>query len=1397
MASVTDCLVQLQQLTRQNLDILQAINDAFLSNQTHLTAKIGDVKYAIPSFISLENKINNLQDNFNNLINAPKTGEATFNLDGNSRAIEVRGYTHTPNSLILNNVSKFNIEQNDIFKDFLTPVPYITFSLQNLPNDITSVNIKKIVPKTDEMKGIFRDLLVNNQTSQSLSYADLYKKLYIYKEDEDYIEYDTVKKLPIRKNIGSATYVIGSIKSDIIDDNLDEYITLQLRNNLDLKNNTNYSNKLTYRLFDETIEKPLAVGDQLVTFDDSAKVQITEVQQNTNTITVKVLNGEYLNLAEDPINTSPISITDLAKLKFYSPIDFNDDKYIKIPLEEDQYIFIAIAPLNDRMNIQAPWGTGIILDTYALKNDDNQSFQDYYQKNVRNIGDALNELVMVSPGELTKLSGEDFKSLQSIKPIINKEYLNVVQINKHLNDTTTVKNIKSLYAQKLKYNADLQDIQNKISDINNKLSAVSFDDTSNIKTIYTQQLSEYTKTKNSLVTSLQKIMDEISLAANSSDIPIENAKYHIRGFFDYASFANTNKLDESRIKGIRVQYRYKNLDKAVGNATSIADKFLFSDWTEMKGFLNTKEVSWDNGYQFNVKKDTSNENEPSFNQIDIAISQGETVDIRLQVIYDYGYPYAEVTSEWSDIINIEFPQEFLKDIQVLDIISENNSDIETNRFNNILIEQGITEHIGDKIQDQDITYYHNPENISSGFYTSERRVIPLKDKLTEFSNLLTQLKDEVAGTNSSALSVSIGVGDISNKIYPLQSNNILVEGYKDLIKTQDTKNTVINNYTIDEDQIISTLLNISITNNSEHTMKLYPMFPGSSNEILNNKTNYKYNANEYTLGAFVSSGDLSIKLSQLREYIDYLDSINKSEHSNINKNINNIYNALGGTEQGYGLQQNYKYVTQYLHSDKFLCSIIPGQNGGDDIIYDIEREENTNHYYYWVPVYSRYNKYGYNGSILTFDISSPSGDPTNNSRLKYNFGTGDNPSNMVYIDDVSLKIAFDYDISKPDDITQVTIQEIKYKVYTYNGQNKEYLSCNNDNYYTTNDIKFYYKDGSEIINNTFTGLTWEVVKNNKTGEIKGVTGYSYLFDRALQMLVKMPSGPQRPVIGQNNSGKFYAFSNSATDGYNIFLVDDLTGTNDGSIPASVPHIGSGENSGNSLSIPTTSKDDKFTTQDNPTVTPSSKSSENTSIKYTLLENAPEKMSDKGVWMKVGGQKNIMLQRCNQFINFRTSSIIGTTKYYEENPTDNIYVTNNILSGIVNNEDTCYMDLYPTSIGVSLYPSITNEKSLICNNIGTISYQLLNPGDTIVIPMLLKYKLGEWGTKVGSTDPVLIKQYGQVSKTISFDLLPSLYQDPINYEFTVTCKFELTPQDRALMNNRKYTEDIKYTTTVTK
>ena len=68
MASVTEYLNRLQNLTETNLEILQAINDSFFSKKDHLSVNINNTTYAIPSFLSLENKINYLKENFENLM---------------------------------------------------------------------------------------------------------------------------------------------------------------------------------------------------------------------------------------------------------------------------------------------------------------------------------------------------------------------------------------------------------------------------------------------------------------------------------------------------------------------------------------------------------------------------------------------------------------------------------------------------------------------------------------------------------------------------------------------------------------------------------------------------------------------------------------------------------------------------------------------------------------------------------------------------------------------------------------------------------------------------------------------------------------------------------------------------------------------------------------------------------------------------------------------------------------------------------------------------------------------------------------------------------------------------------------------------------------------------------
>ena len=209
------------------------------------------------------------------------------------------------------------------------------------------------------------------------------------------------------------------------------------------------------------------------------------------------------------------------------------------------------------------------------------------------------------------------------------------------------------------------------------------------------------------------------------------------------------------------------------------------------------------------------------------------------IIYDYGYPFVEVASGWSDIVNISFPSEYLKDVQILDILKENNDDIETYRFENIISEKGITKHIDDEIIDQDITYFHNPSHIASGFYTNERRIIPLKDKLEELSNQIILLRDEINESSSSSLDVYAVVGDSRQLILPFQSNYVYPKSYKNVVE-----NYPVSGYKKKGDSV-ETYLNIILSNTSSHVVKLYPIFPGPNDKTINELTNIKYDKGGY------------------------------------------------------------------------------------------------------------------------------------------------------------------------------------------------------------------------------------------------------------------------------------------------------------------------------------------------------------------------------------------------------------------------------------------------------------------------------------------------------------------------------------------------------------------------
>ena len=1438
--NITDYLLQLQSLTNTNLEILKTLNNSLYTKKNQLAVDIDGVTYAIPSFTSLENKINMLQENFENLVNSPVSGEAYFNFDGDSRSIEVRNYNHTPHRLTLKEVSSYDVQQNDIFKDFLTPVPYVNFELDELPNDITSVNVKKIIPHTQSLIDSFKAIL-EDSASKSIDYSNIYKLITNYKEDIDYTEYDTVRKLPIRKNIGHGSYVIEKILEDTVDVDLDEYITIKFRSDL-----PEYSTNLTYKLFNETICKNLKVGDQLVTWDSSAKMEIFEVRPTSNVVVVKLIHGEYLNLVESNLDDE---ISDYSKLRFYSPVDFDNDKYIQIPLEEDQYVFISIAALNDRMNVQGPWGTGIVINTDLLVDKNDVDFRTYYSNNVRNVGDVLHEITAMMSNTLTKYSKDDFIKFTTAIPTLNREYIQVTQINKHLNDSTTIQNIRSLYSQKKNDKIKLDEIQSKIDEINEKLATISFDDTSNLRAAYTASLSEYNTKKNELVTSITKAMEAISIAANDAEVPIEAAKFRVRGFFDINEFARSLEIDPSHICGIQVQYRYKNVDQEQGTAMSIGGSdgnnlFIFSDWNIMDSFINPRVADYKSGYTFAPKAYNGNINEPSFNQIDIPISQGETIDIRLKVIYDYGRPYVETCSEWSEIINIPFPSEYLKDIQVIDIIEENNNDIETNRFVNIINERGIPGHIGDKMIDQDITYYHRPESIASGFYTAERRIIPLKDKLENMNTSIQELKDEVMGTSADSLSVHIVNGEVTNKINAFQDNPIMIEAYSELSDDVDGV------YTLGDNGVASTILNLVISNNSDHTAKIYPMFPGSRDTYINDLTHYKFDKYDYCNGGGSGSGGGSdnnlcrFKITATPDNATILMSTTTGENGTYAQ-MNQVYVAAGSTvyyivrRNGYQeVRSSYKVLSDYeLHVDLkeddavfYIFGIEPQPEDATVEIDGVKTKQvtvasgTTVKYKVYKTGYKTYES----SYTVTQDITLYTIHLVPENKVSHTIKIDTIPADAdVVINSIPTR---EHTVSDGAYVT-IHVSRMGYvtRAFTLPGVYEDYyelielLPVDSEDYYTitvnptpsTATVTLGRKGNNVVagVNDSATG-TGKTSIEAQAGDYVGWTvkceGYDsksggYMVTEAGDHTVNVTleleedtTDPENYTLQQIGDWEtsypkiVYREGETFThkyDSYNSVTNAGVDLTRSWSTNCTVTQLGKssdGKTIHFSVSVPRNNNDEdrtvayelkqaesgktcKYTaTQWGWTNQPEDSTEGSDEASLAVLVTAQASNDNNGVWIynKMDGYEKPRLQTCNQFLTFRIRDVYDNTPLYQ---TGNQF--NNSTLSLDKGYQLIDTTKTPTTTSMTMYPLVKEKHSLCMDNDSPRTYLTLAPHEEIVVPIIVEYYINNDDKR-------------SITKTMSFDIRTSLYQDPVNYTFSVTAKYASTTQDKLITTARR-------------
>ena len=284
--------------------------------------------------------------------------------------------------------------------------------------------------------------------------------------------------------------------------------------------------------------------------------------------------------------------------------------------------------------------------------------------------------------------------------------------------------------------------------------------------------------------------------------------------------------------GIECEYKYKSTSKDTTTITNINSN-VFTDWNKQESIDRQRKVVFNSdntSFHLEYVDYSSTQNIIKWNQIDIPIVQGEDVIVRVRYKYNLGQPYLNVYTPWSDELTVVFPTEYADNVQLKDILEQNDNDVITAKFSQTLINEGYQDHVTNSIKSNNVTFYHMPENIYSGFNTPENNLLSLKDKLNLMNKDIESTKAIVDMEFNKKFEVFLTYDTTSVKLH---SNNI------NSINVYNTEHIT--------DSFVKQSMNIVIRNNGETNVRFYSIFPGNTDVplLLSNNEFYEQYIRHY------------------------------------------------------------------------------------------------------------------------------------------------------------------------------------------------------------------------------------------------------------------------------------------------------------------------------------------------------------------------------------------------------------------------------------------------------------------------------------------------------------------------------------------------------------------------
>ena len=736
--SISNTLKRLLELNTNSLKTFERINEAVTTEQKSIPLEIltdeGTKIVSIPGFGFMQRELERLDTNLKALTGLGKGTTKVKLPDGTFQNIITTALKTPANDLTsVSRPLSFSTSPNYFSEDFLNPMLKTSFDVSGqIPNDTERVVVKRIIfDSTNETAVDFFNENYRNQ--EEIDYLTAIRD--VVNNNIAYIIDEEVRDMPYRTGQYSGKFDVLSI-SNSQREVIENGVTVKQAIKLYTLDKLTYSDKS--KDLDQT--ELLRVGDELMVAGGSKNTRyvIDKLDASTRQVELRLIEGyESIKIGA---NVLGIFKNEDNNLKVDVPCGFN---------ERVLMFMKAIDPESKLLAENWSPGVGYYTNELIITQEDGVqvSLAEYYKENVADFSRMIEALKVDSvPPAAVGVTPD--------APVLVGDNFKVVQINTHLTSNDAKDKITKLSADKITVDEAVKKLDTTIAKKREEIATKKYEsevqkdkDKSELNALVEERASE-AKLFDSIVNQIQSI---------SADTNVKNIspKYRIRGFWAVPTAKKVADTADQEVVQFIVSYRYLSTSGKSGEASQL--KFsddgrektaVFSNWNEKKTKVRPRAKSVNPDGTVATKftwQDSKIEDgqEINFNQLDIPISQGEVVEIRIKSISEAGYPQNPIISDWSESMTVAFPEAEIDTSDIAATVEQNLAELARVRMNEELTAQGVYTHVGDSFTANESYYAHVATNIASGFLSPEQKPISVYDKIAELEAQIANLKGTV------------------------------------------------------------------------------------------------------------------------------------------------------------------------------------------------------------------------------------------------------------------------------------------------------------------------------------------------------------------------------------------------------------------------------------------------------------------------------------------------------------------------------------------------------------------------------------------------------------------------------------------------------------------------------